>query len=381
VIRSRHPVAGQASAEYVAVLLVVALVFGAIATVAVPGVGDRVVRTVRTGICIVGGDVCRTVDARAAGLPPCLTRERSSRQETTVDIALVRLGGNGEWQLALRSDGSAMVTRLAEVAAGGTAGAGVTFSPAGVKLGVSGAVTAGYRGGKAWRFPNAQAAAAFLAAAAHDGAVADRRPPDVTWHALGSDAHAEVTAALGPLMRAGVDGGADAALGLRMEGARKTLALRASAESLRAFLALEGFPPAPAAARSAVIEVSWEGGALHDLALRSSWSAGGRSEEIAGRLDLSSPRHRALAEALLRPRLPAASDLRALSTAIARDGTVERQSYASTRDARSFSAAGRLIVAIGVSHLRVDGTRRLTDAVTWVRGGPAQRRFDCLGLP
>jgi hypothetical protein len=120
---------------------------------------------------------------------------------------------------------------------------------------------------------------------------------------------------------------------------------------------------------------------LHDLALRSSWSAGGRSEEFTGRLDLSSPRHRALAEALLRPRLPAARDLRALSTAIARDGTVERQSYASTRDARSFSAAGRLVVAIGVSHLRVDGTRRLTDAVSWVRGGPAQRRFDCLGLP
>ena len=121
----RHTAAGQASAEYVALLLVATLALAGIAAVAVPGVGERLVRTVRTGICIVGGDVCRGADARAAGLPPCLTRERSRRQETTIDIAVVRLGGNGEWQLALRSDGSAVVTRLAEAAGGATAGVGV----------------------------------------------------------------------------------------------------------------------------------------------------------------------------------------------------------------------------------------------------------------
>ena len=381
VLRPQHPSAGQASAEYVALLLVAALALAGVAAVAVPGVGDRLVRTVRTGICIVGGDVCRTADARAAGLPACLTRERSSRQETTVDIALVRLGGSGEWQLALRSDGSAVVTRLAEAAGGGTAGAGVTFSPAGIKLGVSGAVTAGYRGGRAWRFPDVRSAAAFLALAARDGAVADGRAPDVTWQGLGSSARGEAGVALGPLLRAGVDGGIDAAIGLRTEGRLRTVSLRASADALRAFVALQGFPPAPAAARTAVIEVSWEGGVLHDLAIRSAWAAGGRSEEIIGRLDLHAPRHRALVEALLRPRLPAAGDLRALGAAIVRDGTVERQTYAVTRNARGFSAAGRLVVAVGVSHTRIQGARRLTDAVSWVAGGPAQRRFDRLGLP
>ena len=55
----RHPAAGQASAEYVALLLVATLVLAGTAAVAVPGVGERLVRTVRTGICIVGGDVCR----------------------------------------------------------------------------------------------------------------------------------------------------------------------------------------------------------------------------------------------------------------------------------------------------------------------------------
>src|SRR5918994_5963919 len=77
---------GQASAEYVATLLVVAAVLaGAGTAVAVPGVAERVVTTVRTGICIVGGDVCRGGDAEAAGLPPCLTRERARGEGTTLD--------------------------------------------------------------------------------------------------------------------------------------------------------------------------------------------------------------------------------------------------------------------------------------------------------
>ena len=37
-------------------------------------------------------------------------------------------------------------------------------------------------------------------------------------------------------------------------------------------------------------------------------------------------------------------------------------------------------VALGLSHERVTAERRLVDAVAWVRGGPPQRRFDCLGV-
>ena len=106
-----------------------ALLAGAATVAAVPALGERVVRTVRTGLCIVGGDVCRRADAAAAGLEPCLTAERSWRQETTIDLAVVRLGGDGEWQLALQSDGTAVVTRLEESAVGGTVGIGLGFSP------------------------------------------------------------------------------------------------------------------------------------------------------------------------------------------------------------------------------------------------------------
>jgi hypothetical protein len=108
VVRNR----GQASTEYVAILLVVAALLAVGAVAVLPGVGERVVETVRTGVCIVGGDVCRSSDAAAAGLEPCVTRARTAREETTLDIAVVRLGEHGEWQLAVQSDGQALVTRL-----------------------------------------------------------------------------------------------------------------------------------------------------------------------------------------------------------------------------------------------------------------------------
>ena len=35
---------------------------------------------------------------------------------------------------------------------------------------------------------------------------------------------------------------------------------------------------------------------------------------------------------------------------------------------------------LGLTHERVSSERRLTEALAWVRGGPPQRRFDCLGV-
>jgi hypothetical protein len=150
-VRRREP-AGQAAAEYTALLLVVAVLL-AVGTVAVQGVGERVVDALRAGLCIVGGDVCRSSDAAAAGLEPCVTSARSEREDTTLDIALVRFGEQGQWQLALRSDGQALVTRIAGSQLGGTVGVGVSFSPAGVEAQAGAALVAHFNGGHAWRFP------------------------------------------------------------------------------------------------------------------------------------------------------------------------------------------------------------------------------------
>jgi hypothetical protein len=373
---------GQASTEYVAILLVVAAALAGAATLAAvdPGVGERVVKSVRTGLCIVGGDVCRSSDAVAAGLEPCVTSQRSRRQDTTLDVAVVRIGGHGEWQLALRSDGRAVVTRLEENELGATVGVGVTFSPAGVSAAASAALVAGYRGGSAWRFPDARAASAFLAGATRHASVKAARAPDLSWHAIGDRADGEAEVALADLGRAGLTAAASSALGLRTEGARRTLTLDLGLESPSLALLLGDPPAAPGPRRSWVVEVSWEHGDARELALRAATGDGRRLEELSARLDLRDARNRALAERLLRPGRSTAEDLAALARRMRSDGVIERSEYDFTQSRRGFSIAGKLGLALGLEHQRVTAERRLVGAVAWVNGGPAQRREDCFGM-
>lgn len=376
-----HRTAGQASSDYVALLLVIATVLagGAAAAAAVPGVGERIAKTVRTGICIVGGDVCRAGDAQAAGLAPCVTDQRSTSEDTTLDIAVVRLGERGEWQLALRSDGSALVTRLEQGDVGGTVGVGVTFSPARIEAAAEAAVTVGYRAGRAWRFPDAAAAQAFLESASRNP-TRRTRTADVRWDALAGGSSAEAEVAIADLVGAGLTTASDAAMGIRHEAGRKTLTLDIGAEKPGFALDLPGFPSPSAGASSVVAEVTWERGAVRELALRAARAADGRLEEFTGRLDLRDAESRAMAERVLRPSLRTPDELRALARRIASHGVVERSGYAVTEKRRAFDLSARLGVALGLSHERVTAERRLTDAIAWVHGGPPRRRFDCLGV-
>ncbi len=373
-MRRREP-AGQAAAEYTALLLVVAVLL-AVAAVAVPGIGERVVAAVRAGICIVGGDVCRGSDAAAAGLEPCVTSARSRREDTALEIAVVRVGEQGEWQLALRSDGQAVVTRIAENQIGGTAGVGVSFSPAGVEAGAGATLVARFTGGRAWRFPDARSAAAFLDRATGGSAPGD---PDVVWHAVGGRAEATVGAAIADLAEAGIDAGGGNAIGVRADGARRTLTLDFEVDDPRFTADLPGFSTGSDRRRAWVADVSWEGGAARELALRTATGGDERLEEFTARLDLREPGNRAVAERLLRPGVSTPADLRALSERIRTHGVVEHAAYAVAERARGFSVGAKLGVALGLEHHTITSERRLVDAVAWIRGGPPQRRFDCLG--
>ena len=71
---------------------------------------------------------------------------------------------------------------------------------------------------------------------------------------------------------------------------------------------------------------------------------------------------------------------RALAARIRRHGVVELSGYAVSERKRGFSISSRLGLALGLAHERISSERRLTDALAWVRGGPPQRRFDCLGV-
>jgi hypothetical protein len=375
--------AGQASAEYVAILSVVAavLVAAGATAAAVPGVGARVVGVVRTGICVVGGDFCRRADATAAGLAPCVTSERSEREDTTVDIGVVRLGEHGEWLLALQSDGTAVVTRLEKDAIGGTAGVGVTFSPLRIDASASATAVVAYQAGRAWRFPHVRAARAFLQRAQREDGLPDPRPADVRWDAIAGSGSAAAGVAVADVANAGVAVAADAAIGLRRDGARRTLALALGARRPGLTFSLPGYSSPAPGARSVVAEVTWEAGAVRDIVLRGASSGDGRIDELIARLDLRDPESRAIAERALRPPGRAATAaLRALMRRIATHGTVERRGYEITERRGGFSVAGRLGVALGLAHETVTAERRLTEATAWVRGGPPRRRFDCLGV-
>jgi hypothetical protein len=372
---------GQASAEYVSVLLVVALVLAgaAGAAAAVPGIGERVIRTVRTGICIVGGDVCRSADAAAAGLSPCVVSERTRAQDTTVDLAVVRAGTHGEWQLALQSDGRAMVTRLEEDEAGPTVGVGVTFSPVGLEAAASAALVAGYRGGRAWRFPDVRDARAFLEAAMQHGSVAAGRRPDVRWHAVSANAGAEAAAALAGLASAGFSAAAGEAIGLRTDGPRKTLTLGYGLELPQVRVDLPGFAVTGSGKRTGTMDVTWEHGALRELTQRLVIARGDRVEELSVRLDLRAPESRALAERVLLTGGTDRGAAHALARHMARVGTGELDVYALSEDRSGVSVGGKLGVSLGFSHERTVALRRLVDAVSRRAGEPARRRFDCLG--
>ena len=376
VVRNR----GQASTEYVAILLVVAALLAVGAVAVLPGVGERVVETVRTGVCIVGGDVCRSSDAAAAGLEPCVTRARTAREETTLDIAVVRLGEHGEWQLAVQSDGQALVTRLEEDEVGGTAGVGVTFSPVGVEADASVAVVAGFHDGRAWRFPDARSATAFLDRAMDGGPMREPPPPAVSWHAIRGRADGRAEIAVANLARAGLTVSAGNALGLRSEGGRRTLSFEVAVDDPHFAAELPGFPSAAGKQRSWIADVTWEDGAVREIALRAAAGDGDRLEEYTARLDLRDPGNRAVAERLLRPGVSTLGDLRALSRRIRSHGVVEYDDYDVSERRRGFSVASKLGLTLGLTHHRIASERRLVDAVTWVRGGPPQRRFDCLGV-
>jgi len=249
-------------------------------------------------------------------------------------------------------------------------------SPAGIDASAGAALVARFNGGRAWRFRDARSAAAFLDRARSDSPAGD---PDIVWHAIGSRADGHAGVALADLARAGVDVGGGSAIGVRADGARRTLTLDLDLDDLR-FAELPGLAAGRGKRRSWVADVSWEGGTARELALRAASGDGERLEEFTARLDLREPGNRAVAERLLRPGASTPADLRALSERIETHGVVERSVYSVTERGRGFSASAKLGVALGLAHHRITSERRLVDAVAWVNGGPPQRRFDCLGV-
>jgi Flp pilus assembly pilin Flp len=372
---------GQASIEYAGVLGLVAAVLAAAGTAGgLDGVGRAVASGLRTGVCIVAGDVCRASDAEAAGLEPCTVHERSRGSAGTVVLASVRLGGGGEWTVASRSDGSVLVTETEDRAVGASAGLGVEASPLGIEVGVEGRYELVLGSGRTWELPDAEAARRFLAAPA------ESRPPP-TWRFGQADtvlAGGLVADAAGVELT-GVETSVHAAAGARVGRGRTTLYFRGRVDGPGAWLwTPAGTRRAPGPTTGdVVVELTRERGRLRELAFRTV-GPGGRTGEVVetvGRLDLRSPANRAAVDPLLRRRAPwppaVARDLRAAALRTVQAGTVERAVYGVREDAHELDVELRLGVALGIDVERVDVERRLLEASAWTPGSRERERVDC----
>jgi hypothetical protein len=160
---------GQASGEYVAVLLVVAVALGSAATVSVRGAGiaQAVDHQWLRALCVVRGGVCEE-DRR-----PCVTGARRQVDRASVTVAVLRLGHDRVLVSESRSDGSVAVTLLErtspglDVAVGVRAAAtidGRTVSLGGEFRGLAGPV---FGRSRTWLVRDRRAADGLVARLAH----------------------------------------------------------------------------------------------------------------------------------------------------------------------------------------------------------------------
>ena len=383
------PATARRRAEYVAILLVVAVAARRRRRSLWPSRSRASASAWRRrsapASCIVGGDVCRSSDAAAAGLEPCVTRERSKRQDTTRrprGRAARRARGVAA-RAALRRPGRRDAARGER--ARRQVGVGVDVQP--------GRASRRRRHRRARRRLPRRPRVALRRRALPPRAFLDRgdarrvraarraRPTCAGTRSAGVPTARRASRSPTSRARGSAAGGRAARSGCAAT-ARAGRSRSTSGSTSRGFSAdLPGFPAGPGTQRSWVADVSWEDGAARELALRTATGDGERLEEHSARLDLREPGNRALAERLLRPAASTSADL-------ARSGrermrTTAWSSATATTCAerrRGFSVAGKLGLALGLAHHRITAERRLVDAVAWVRGGPPQRRFDCIGV-
>jgi hypothetical protein len=430
-------IAGQASAEYVALLAVVgAIVAGVAAVGSPPPLALKVAAAVRHGICRVAGGVCTSGEARAAGLVPCLVQARTDRERLGGRVLVVRLGRGDALLVERRSDGSAAVSFTDGGSAGGTVGVGLQL-PGGQRVGVRGGVGAQFASGRTWEFESFAAAAAFVrrwapreSLGGEAGRLLRRACPfchhrpsprmpaaDATFHEGG--AYGEFVAALrGGARRGGLggeeEGEAGVILGRRVaRGGRVTWYDRVDLETAGRLGVVLGAVEARATG-AASLEVTsvhgrpvelrvraaarWHGdidlpgpaGSVRDVAsaLRGAPAAtpGGRGRRLEAEvsLDLTDPANRrALAGVLDVARLGVrpsdwADRLRALAERLDADGAVDVRVLRVALDERDLGAEAALGLVVGGSYRRTQEVRDLLRAWSLRAGGGLREREDCV---
>jgi hypothetical protein len=364
----------SSSAEYTALLgLVGAALAGTGAVVGLDTIGDAVADGVRTGICIVAGDVCRASDAEAAGLAPCTMAESTRGEGLTFTVASIRFGADDEWTASRRSDGTVIVTHTDERRLGGKVGIGAEASPLGVNAEVSGKLDYALMSGKAWEFPDSASARRFL----DDQDREDHVPATWRFGDVGAVAGGEAEAGIGPLTLAEFTATARSAAGVRVGRGLTTYYVRTRADSFGGGISLPGVDATvegPSTGDS-IVELTTDAAGPREIAFRTV-QRGTRADQVVetvARLDLRDPGNRAAAKALLARR----RDLRALVARSVRTGIVERAVYDVDDDSDGVELSASLGVSVGVDASETELDRRLVAAQAWTDGSRARERADC----
>lgn len=424
---------GQASADYVALLALVAVVVLAGAGVVVSGrdLPVAVAGALRHGVCVVSGAICSPGEARRAGLDPCVTGGRENSEALSARVLVVRLENGNVLQVEELSDGTSTVSFVDGWKGGAELGAGLGATFAARGAGGAG-LGLGFASGRTWRFSSAAARDAFLARFAgketltgeavgladglldHVGlSVRDdvHRPAPLatfveggSWADLGTSAEV-----LGAGVGAGIEGGQ--VLGHKREGERTTWYVKVSGSGTGRL----GAVVASARGRltgDLVLELERDGTRFTQLRVRAAaaWATGavppfgpavdldGIAERLgrlpddrrgaSGRggllgeltigLDLRDPRNRdavlaAFGSATEARRLQGLAEL---GRRLDADGDVDLRAYR-TQDRR---VAGQQIdlVKVGGGYERAERTRVLSGAWSLRDGGRLRVREDCV---
>ena len=132
-----HPAAGQGSLEYVGLLALVATAFAVAAPAAgLAGVPAQVAGSCAPACASSAGTCAARRTPRRRGCAPCTLSDERRGGGLAVTVLSVRVGGEHQWLVARRSDGSVAVTKVARDDVGASGGLGYELGP--LKAGVEG---------------------------------------------------------------------------------------------------------------------------------------------------------------------------------------------------------------------------------------------------
>jgi hypothetical protein len=385
-----HPTAGQATLEYIAAVALLAAVFLVAApAVGAPDFGRKVVDAVKHGICIAGGDICTSGDARRAGLPPCPLRSETTGAEGSLTAFSIELGGKWTLTVTPQSDGTVAVVRSAGTSAGvkGGPSAGGNIGPVKFEAGADGAVRGRVQVARGWTFRDRATANRFLEHSVKN-AFDDEHWP-WTWQSgeLGSEVSAQADISAGA---DGVAGGDIVAVSMSGQAAIGMRKGRDGTSTTYTRISLSGpdvtvpFAPSTGRGRSEwIAEYTRDTSGPREIVFRTAAPshAGKELTETVARLDLRDPANLAVARPLLDSPEPWSSvggaGKQAVMDRIATHGVVERTISAVDDRSWGASAAVKAGLRFSLGGKRVKVHKTLREA-TIQRGALRGARLDCV---